>query len=907
MIKKVDILINLLFLLVLYFVLSKTLYASEFIKSENNPLSITFDLNYSEQRQCHVYKYEDKYVGILSARRPSETYSSLVKIQSDDGIRWRMTQEILNYGKDLSNARLLLDKEGNRRIIFAKKDSNDFYRIYGIDCDENLSCDQNPYLVLDNNPFDSTENHGVFAPFILMTDNIYYFFYGAWGNKGFITKLAYSDHFGGWQKCPNEILTDADGPVGYIKNDDIHLFVHNATGIREFRTQKILNCSSTWENLGYVVRRNQSYDQNLALFPSVISDESGLKLYYSGIGSNNAWKLNLAFEALLVPTETPTLTPTLTPTTIPTPTPTSTPTATPSPTPIPHKTPIILIPGAFSSWNKDAILHKKIVNQSEWNLLPFIREYDGLIGTLKNLGYQENKDLFIFTYDWRKPLEKIAEDLDSYINRLKINAGDYSIIGHSLGGLSARIYAQKYQDNKLIKLVTAGSPHRGAAQAYKAVEAGEIDQDNSWLWLSQKLVLQVYRDSLKTDRQILNENFPIVQDLLPTFNYLVDSNGNEVNISLMSVKNDYLIGLNSESSTLDYLHTLSGKGIDTPKGYQIKSRTTLDQLLGNYIDGRPDHTVSGTGDGIVLSASANSGTNIAEFENYNHGDIIYKKGVIKNILNSLDISYSEDQVTEGRGTNISPSLIFLIKSPAEMEAKHGTNTYQEHQGIIFIENAESGEYKLFVKGKGWGKYEIIIGEIGTENSSWGYINGEITSLIPQLETDEYDISFENTAPRKFFIDRDNPVKLIDELILILKQKEKMNKEIINDLKKVITYIQQNKLKKIPKILFDQNEDLIEKKEYFELEKLENIYALMIKNDQKKSKSLNKRFNSLSNTFIKKQKKLTNSKKIKNNDPKLVILEMINKRFESLITSLKNNEYSYSEIALESVSNLLRKL
>jgi hypothetical protein len=49
---------------------------------------------------------------------------------------------------------------------------------------------------------------------------------------------------------------------------------------------------------------------------------------------------------------------------------------------------------------------------------PFVHEYDGVIQTLKNTGYEENKDYFVFYYDWRKGLNNLADDLESLILKI---------------------------------------------------------------------------------------------------------------------------------------------------------------------------------------------------------------------------------------------------------------------------------------------------------------------------------------------------------------------------------------------------------------------------------------------------------------------------------------------------------
>lgn len=874
-------------------VFSAPVKAFEFIKFHNNPLPLTYSLGYSQQLQAHIYKEGAKYKGILTAKRIDESYYSIVSMESNTGIEWNINKEILNIGKDV-DGRVFIDNNNDKRIIFAKMDSSDFYRIYAINCDQDLNCDQNPYLILDNDPLDPSESHGVFGPHVMYLNKKYYLFYGTWGNRGFLTKLAFSDHFGNWQKCGIEISSNADSPFVYVKDNNIYLFVHNETGIRALKTNTPISCDSIWENLGYVITRNESYDKNMVIFPSIVEIENNnLALYYSGKGQDNVWRLNMAIEKSL---PTSTITPTSTSTPSPTPTYTLTPT--------PQKNPIIIIPGMMSTWNKDAILHKKFVSQSEWKLAPFIKEYDGFINTLKALNYVENKDYFIFSYDWRKSIDNISEDLNNFIENKLPNEKHFSIVGHSFGGLVARIYQQKFKIDNLKKIITIGSPLKGAPQAYKAISAGEIDQDNSLIWLAQKMILQLYRDQLKTDKHIINENFQSIKDLLPVFDYLRNQYGEVIDASKLSNRNDFLLLYeNCLKDIYPIFTTLSGNKIETIAGYTIEDQNILDKLLGYYIDGRPKNKYFDVGDGLVLTKSSSIGNNNIFF-NYNHGEIIYKKNAIKAILNSLNVPYTDTNIHEGTSTVISPSLILMIRSPAEIEIKRDDKIYKENEGIIFIENALTGEYDLFVHGKERGKYEILIGEIGEYSNSWNTINGEITSIIPKLETDRYKISFNSEEPDDYFVDLDEPTKLIDELIVYLKQNFNRNKKIINDLGRLKYYIARKKYEDAAKLINLIDKNLVKNKEYNALEKLEHIYVRFITKPSKKHALVNKKLDSIKKEFLKKQNKLLKSKI---HNTKLIVLELINKKIRIIEDNIRNVNYSYVEILLVSISNLLKIL
>ena len=157
----------------------------------------------------------------------------------------------------------------------------------------------------------------------------------------------------------------------------------------------------------------------------------------------------------------------------------------------------------MGSWNKEALLHNKNVAQKDWVLNPIVNEYKGIVATFGKLGYVTDSNFFVFAYDWRKSIDSIVDDLNAYINAKP--AGKYKIVGHSLGGLVARIYSQKYGATKIDTILTVGSPHYGAAKSYKPVESGQIDQDNSWQWLGEKMIMQLNREFFDSDRKLASK------------------------------------------------------------------------------------------------------------------------------------------------------------------------------------------------------------------------------------------------------------------------------------------------------------------------------------------------------------------------------------------------------------------
>jgi len=728
--------LNFIFFLILFSFPFK-IYGFQFFKYQGNPLTINFIDNYAYNLQVDIYQKDSLGChGIATARRSSENYFSLVKIDSFDCKNWQMTKEILNIGQSISNPRLFIDDNGEKTLFFAKMDSNDFYRIYSSNCDQDLNCSLNINLVLEPNKNDQKEKNGYFAPYVLKENGTYYMFYGVWGSDGFKIRLAYSDNLQTWQKCGSDLLTGGvDGPFPLIKDGSLYLFYHksDASGIKLSKAGLPLSCNLNFQDLGYQLSRGIDYDSNHLIFPSVLADGENLKLFYTGLSYYNSWRLNLACTDQNCYFNLPT--------------PTPTPTSTPTPTPTPTKTPIVVIPGFMASWNKRAILHNENVSQADWKIASFVKEYNGIIKTLKNLGYQENENLFLFAYDWRKPILDVVEDLNDFItNHQPLATSHFFIVGHSLGGLVGRIFTQKYPE-KVEKIISVGSPHRGVVQVYKPLEAGEIDRENTFLWLAQKMILVLNKTTLEPDRLTLKKRFPVLTDLFPTFDFLKDESGQFLSTNNLTIKNDLLNLYNQSFFDIfsKFIAIYGEKDAQTPSGYTIKKPDLINQVLGNYQDGQPIETIKDLGDYTVPNFSANQDTDSEKLV-FDHGEIIYEKEAIKKILNLLNINFNEEDVIQGEKTKIDTSLIFLIRSPATMTAINNNNIYSEDEGIIFIPDAKSGDYKLEVLGNDLGKYQLIVGQISENNDIWELIDGEITQIEPEPQKDSYLISYdEKTA------------------------------------------------------------------------------------------------------------------------------------------------------------------
>jgi pimeloyl-ACP methyl ester carboxylesterase len=123
-------------------------------------------------------------------------------------------------------------------------------------------------------------------------------------------------------------------------------------------------------------------------------------------------------------------------------------------------------------------------------------QYEPLFKYLETLGYARfgsDRNLFIFSYDWRRSNFDTATDLDTFIKTTPELAGkEIDILAHSMGGLVSLIYAHQFdaptgnggcdfpRNCRIKTVVTMGTPFWGSSSALSTPVLG-------WGWLSRKL------------------------------------------------------------------------------------------------------------------------------------------------------------------------------------------------------------------------------------------------------------------------------------------------------------------------------------------------------------------------------------------------------------------------------------
>ncbi len=98
--------------------------------------------------------------------------------------------------------------------------------------------------------------------------------------------------------------------------------------------------------------------------------------------------------------------------------------------------------------------------------------YTPIIRHLENTGYRENRDLFVFAYDWRRSIFDNARALESFV-RDRVPDGKVDILAHSMGALVARAYIVEGEGGaRVARLFSAGAPFQGSVKVFQTVEKG---------------------------------------------------------------------------------------------------------------------------------------------------------------------------------------------------------------------------------------------------------------------------------------------------------------------------------------------------------------------------------------------------------------------------------------------------
>ncbi len=660
--------------------------------------------------------------------------------------------------------------------------------------------------------FDSSyswDSLGIGAPSVIYdkTRNIFNLWFVAKGYYNNFTRwrIGYATSSDGinWTKHPQPVLwankswegDDVGNPTVIWEDGLYHMWYHADHDIGHAISTDGINW--TKDNYPVLTPGPADFDSIRVLNPFVLKKDDIYYMWYTGIGSDGKWRIGLATSQtlptqtptplvsptqtasptpILSSTPTPTFTPTLTltptlsvtasvtvsPTTIPSPTRTIEISTTPSPKPTAFfpsvSSPVIFIPGLGASWNPKDIFSCEINSTNDWKLSPFATVYDRLIETLvRNANLKLNKEMYIYTYDWRQPLDKQADMFRKYLEKTfkkKLSTIKLNLIGHSQGGLIIRSYLENYpSDHQVQSVLTIGTPHKGSVLSYPAWENGEIWTNNFLEKIALNLLidhcqLKYHQFFIKEKKPLFKINskketvhlmVPFIKQLLPTFNYL-RKNGLIIKSSELFYQNDWINNHPFPPNLYNLkINTLSGEDKSTLRFLDVVDPSAQDLAKGNWIDGKPiekNYSLEGDGTVLQLSSMIEGADNL--IISGNHSQIVSSTTALNQILKFLNLEKikpaEEKFVPELTSEN---ALSISIDSQAKLKAADPQNIIkQNEEQIIIFFNPKIGIYHL----------EILPKETIKSNISFIFIDKNQQSI-----SKNYEINLKKNKLKKFLL------------------------------------------------------------------------------------------------------------------------------------------------------------
>ena len=293
-----------------------------------------------------------------------------------------------------------------------------------------------------------------------------------------------------------------------------------------------------------------------------------------------------------------------------------------------------------------------------------VHQYDSLIEHLETLGYTRNRDLFVFDYDWRQSNFHSAKKLSDLVSATQVlEDGQFDIIGHSMGGIVARIYVQHLDGHqKVHSLVTLGTPHRGSLALLRSIANGFEGLGN------------FLAGGVDQVREV-SFTFPSLFELLPSYTYcciwgLPEEPRHPINlldethwfqglVPFRLRREPWRSQLVTRFATARQLHELLSSPVPQTVDYYPFAGDHLETLSQVYFDPRtgwPETWTTGRGDGTVLLVSAADGNvQQARVSFAKHGVIFDDDGVRTGIERIL--SGSIGGPVDYRGYSRSPYLL----------------------------------------------------------------------------------------------------------------------------------------------------------------------------------------------------------------------------------------------------------
>lgn len=601
------------------------------------------------------------------------------------------------------------------------------------------SIDNSSYIKLSDNIFPSSYtgfgSRSALSPAVNKIGSIYHMWFSGYDQTDGRWKIgyAYSPDGENWTPHPYPVLqgdaawdgTQVGGPSVIYDGKNYHMWYgsnSSSTSLPSMINYAVSEDGIRWTkpaDKNPVITRGPagSWDSVMISDGSVVQANGQLYLYYGALGpyeGTTKWRIGLATGPALpeitpIPTNTPvpTVTPTPEPSNTPTPVPTATPT--PAPTPIPV-TKVILIPGLASTWNADALAEcRSSTDDDIWSFIPQAEEiYTPILTALNDAGLVP----ITFLYDWRDDPRVTAQKLRTFISANTDETDTIYLIGHSLGGLVARAYLEKYgSDSRVSKAVFVGSPQAGVVVAYPAWAGDEIWGDLRWR-IGGELVKAFCRKQHPLTANVVRTYIPSIGTLLPTFGYLNNVNSNQTTPYVdMETKNSWLpVSGFSNPYHGTAIYAVNGTGIPTVRFLNVRNQTMKEKLLSRYEDGGVIGASSvNEGDNTVLTSSAAIQDSTAVLSGQTHLSLISSFEGISQVFSYLGLpvpQYLNTYTPLGEVPDIRVLVIAGMESGFYLEKPDGTRI-TDRSGLIIYVNPENGSYELSGRYTGDSPYVVL--------------------------------------------------------------------------------------------------------------------------------------------------------------------------------------------------------
>jgi pimeloyl-ACP methyl ester carboxylesterase len=421
--------------------------------------------------------------------------------------------------------------------------------------------------------------------------------------------------------------------------------------------------------------------------------------------------------------------------------------------------PVIIVPGIMGSWYSD---------EDGWQLDPILNTYDNLWESFKLAGYEENKTLFAFPYQWRNSNVISAGYLKSKINEVKsiCECEKVDIVAHSMGGLVTRYYVESDDyENDIDQIVFLGVPHKGAPKAYlqwEAAEGFERFEKLAKIYFSIEAHLLGYDSLFK----YIQNKVKSVEQLLPDYAYLRDAG--EISLrpyDKISYPNNYpynnfLEDLNSEdkinrfiNSGVNIFNIIGDTGNNTINVIEVSSGQEYWPM---WMHGYKEEVIKLSGDDTVpeVSSSLFIPTKI---NNTNHNSLPAKaqKQIIEYLTGQMPV------IEINNTPEPEEILVVAIYSPADFAiiSPSGkrlgkdflSNTsinqidyafytgFEDEPEFAVIINPEQGDYEVELRGTGNGEYKLDLSYVDEEKE----ITKEFTGNIQTGEDRNFNFTYNN--------------------------------------------------------------------------------------------------------------------------------------------------------------------